>query len=409
MNKHFQKLVDRYPDLEFILYTENDLLDGLDLIEFGKEYKEIEEKYRNIGAMNEEARAETSKAYKDAMDVVSCITAECEKNIWFFIREILQIPKNLPSDDTKTIVDMDRREEGDMSFEIHPWEVAYIWAYINKYPIYINGFKGMNRSAVQVALILYERVIQHKSMYLIKPSVYDIAGDPSIPLLFNQSHWMIIKETVEKFPFMKSYLYTLAIDNRYGYSSIYESTVAFDHSFDYSDERISDICINGIEPFTRKQTYFPYGLGRVEIGTNKFSKLMFSCVKESDIPYLSMMQFNDIIIDQKDPNILYSLYGALKSNKDGTIFIGFVNQNTFYDVYFQENDDRKKTDIFTEVDLSKLSQWNSIGIQFLAFVYNATPETESIEDSDKENIHEMVLDYENVLGAEFFRSCNPFD
>ena len=42
MNKHFQKLVDRYPDLEFILYTENDLLDGLDLIEFGKEYKEIE-------------------------------------------------------------------------------------------------------------------------------------------------------------------------------------------------------------------------------------------------------------------------------------------------------------------------------------------------------------------------------
>lgn len=401
MNKHFENLAKKYPELDFILDYENDLLSSIeDFKTFGEEFTQSENEYREVTTFlkDEGTRSLAIQNYKESMGVAQIIIEECKENFWFFIREILQIPKNLPSDNVRAIVDMDTREEGDTSYQIHPWEVAYAWAYLHRYPIYIEGFRGMNKTQIQVAIFLYERIKNHTEETKL-PGIYDTT--PGNLLLFYASYDKIVEATTSKFPFLKPILYNFESEsNNYGMKisntlHVSGSGVACNR-YNFVEMKVSPS--SGL---IRREKLFPYGIGRCtylrDFTLPKFSDEWFKNRGVFEDFDFTLMQLDNCTVDTEDPNALYGIYQAFHRKNIDRCFIGIIEEKDIFQSELQNKKESIRTSAFTPVDLSKIRGFETFDYDFhmLAFIYKASITNEC--DSGAEKAEKILETYRKLL------------
>lgn len=157
-----------------ILKVKNQDVVSLDVEEVSTEYKNLTEKYKQISrrqSSGEEPSAEdqhTVALWGQAHDKSQVIIKEATENIWFFFRDILRVPHNLPLEGD---IPTDMREPEDYHFQMSEYGVKVLWLYEVGAVANINYCHNIQIYDLLAGIAVYEmfrKVIDYK-----KTGVFD--------------------------------------------------------------------------------------------------------------------------------------------------------------------------------------------------------------------------------------------
>ena len=145
--------------------------------------------------------------YRELSDLIGDIKKEIDENLWFFLREIVKVPRELYGYPTKApfhIYPKLELKEGEASFQLSSWMVPFYFAVEQKLPLLIDGFYGMDEVLVIATLIVYRiftRCIHAGSTEAIQNQIPFIFAQKFIRV---QMYWdieyavrMILKATID--------------------------------------------------------------------------------------------------------------------------------------------------------------------------------------------------------------------
>lgn len=262
MNRSFERLykkLKRASDHEesYAFLTEwsndektNELLKKLDLDEFEANYKKVMEQVKIIDTLPIDEQNKLRSEEHSIKGIRDTIIDTCKKNIWYFLANILQVPKNMISPEHLIINPYERE---DTYFPIEEWSMLYFWCKENKIPLYLNGFEGMGWTVVAAATIIHNILNRNENAFLYTSRlVYVRVSDMSaerekVPFIASMVDAMI-SETIRRYSFLTSTFVSMTylpdvLSKAFGITakdkSIYDRYL--DMGSDYIDSRFVDI------------------------------------------------------------------------------------------------------------------------------------------------------------------------
>lgn len=262
MNRSFERLykkLKRASDHEesYAFLTEwsndektNELLKKLDLDEFEANYKKVMEQVKIIDTLPIDEQNKLRSEEHSIKGIRNTIIDTCKKNIWYFLANILQVPKNMISPEHLIINPYERE---DTYFPIEEWSMLYFWCKENKIPLYLNGFEGMGWTLVAAATIIHNILNRNENAFLYTSRlVYVRVSDMSaerkkVPFIASMVDAMI-SETIRRYSFLTSTFVSMTylpdvLSKAFGIKtkdkSIYDRYL--DMGSDYTDSRFVDI------------------------------------------------------------------------------------------------------------------------------------------------------------------------
>lgn len=218
MNRSFERLykkLKRASDHEesYAFLTEwstdektNELLKKIDLDEFEANYKKVMEQVKIIDTLPIDEQNKLRSEEHSIKGIRDTIIDTCKKNIWYFLANILQVPKNMISPEHLIINPYERE---DTYFPIEEWSMLYFWCKENKIPLYLNGFEGMGWTLVAAASVIHNILNRKENTFMYSSqTVYVRVSDMSIerkkvPFIASMVDTMI-SETIQRYSFLTS-------------------------------------------------------------------------------------------------------------------------------------------------------------------------------------------------------------
>lgn len=151
-----------------ILKVKNREVVSLGVEEVSTEYRELTAKYKQISrrqSFGEEPSAEDQRTvalWGEAHDKTQAIIQEAYNNIWFFFRDILRVPHNLPLEGD---IPTDMRQLDDYHFQMSEYAVKVLWLYEAGVVANINYCHNIQIYDLLAGIAVYEmfrKVVDYK-------------------------------------------------------------------------------------------------------------------------------------------------------------------------------------------------------------------------------------------------------
>ena len=164
-NKSFDFVVKQVLDNEgvdissIVYHTENLRVDAVDPIKMSEEYTRFKKEYTDVSAKHSagshlnDYESRVVDRWNACQDRCELIVNEIAYNRWYFLREILIVPKEIhTSSDSPFLTDL----RTDESFPLSAWMVKVIWAWEQGIPVYCNEVPGMHEEVFIAGMYLFE-------------------------------------------------------------------------------------------------------------------------------------------------------------------------------------------------------------------------------------------------------------
>ena len=192
---------------------------GVDVDSLETNYRQLQSELENKGSLDTTASKMLRSTSNLLGKYVDMILDEICDDVWFFLREIIQIPHENYID-VNSFLNQDTRDAKDLNYQIHPWESVYVFCYENNIPIVIDGFWGIDYTTIIASLHLHALFCRIREQR--KNPAYEFNPDQTnhlytglliVKLAIIMRENAILEETLKRWTFLRPIVLTSTVSN----------------------------------------------------------------------------------------------------------------------------------------------------------------------------------------------------